>query len=374
MKLIALQKNLKQGVFVSSFLTGKNNNLPILNNLMLSATNGVIRLLATDLEVGVINTIRGKIEVDGLFTVDAKIFSNYINLLPNQKVVLEVKDGNLLVESDNYKTKIKGENAEEYPLIPEVVNEQYYLVKLEDFKKALAAVLFSVSFDESRLALSGVLFSIEKDMLFLVGTDSYRLAEKQITVKRFGAEDDIKVIVPTKTLQELVRITSGDYSDDKSADEIKIYINDSQIAFRFDSVEIVSRLVDEQYPDYKQIIPTNFKTKISLDKQELVRAVKAAAIFSKAGINDVNLDFLTDKGNLVISAASGQTGESIINLPVKIDGPDNSVTINYKYLIDGLSHINNELVKIEIIDSNSPCLFKPAAEEGYLYIIMPIKR
>lgn len=374
MKLIALQKNLKQGVFVSSFLTGKNNNLPILNNLMISANNGVIKLLATDLEVGVVNSIRGKIEKDGVYTVDAKIFSNYINLLPNQKVLLELNDGNLLVESDNYKTKIKGESAEEYPLIPEISGKQYYTVGLSEFKKALGSVLFSVSFDENRLALSGVLFSFEKDKLFLAGTDSYRLAEKQLNVKRFGVEDDIRVIVPTKTLQELVRIASGDYGDDKSADEVKIYINDSQIAFRFDSVEIISRLIDEQYPDYRQIIPVNFKTKISLDKQELLRAVKAAAIFSKTGINDVNFDFLSDKNSLVISATSGQTGESVINLPVKIEGPDNSVTINYKYLIDGLSHLEGDIVKIELIDHNSPCLFKVGIGEDYLYIIMPIKR
>ena len=374
MKLIALQKNLKQGVFVSSFLTGKNNNLPILNNLMISATDGVIKLLATDLEVGVTNIIRGKIEKEGSFTVDAKVFSNYINLLPNQKVELELRDDNLVVESDNYKTKIKGESAEEYPLIPEVTNHRHYLVKMEDFKKAIASVLFAVSNDESRLALSGVLFNLNKDKLCLASTDSYRLAEKQLSIKSVGAEEDVKVIVPTKTLQELLRITSGDYSDEKAGDEIKIYINENQIAFKFDSVEIVSRLIDEQYPDYKQIIPTNFKTKITIEKQELVRAVKAAAIFSKSGINDVNLDFLSDKGNLVISATSGQTGESIINLPSKIDGPDNSATINYKYLIDGLNHIEADLVKIEIIDPNSPCLFKAASGEDYLYIIMPIKR
>jgi DNA polymerase-3 subunit beta len=374
MKLIALQKNLKQGVFVSSYLTGKNNNLPILNNLMISAQDGVIKLLATDLEVGVTNIIRGKIENPGTFTVDAKVFSNYINLLPNQKVELEVKDGSLAVESDNYKTKIKGEGAEEYPLIPEINNEQFYSIKLEEFKKAIASVLFAVSSDESRLALSGILFSLNKDSLYLVGTDSYRLAEKKVSLKNNGAEEELKVIVPTKTLQELVRIMSGDYSDDKTADEVRIYLNDNQIAFKFDSVEVISRLIDEQYPDYKQIIPTNFKTNISIDKQELVRAVKAAAIFSKTGINDVNLDFLSDKGNLVISATSGQTGESIINLTTKIDGPDNSATINYKYLIDGLNHIESDLVKIEIIDPNAPCLFKPASGDDYIYIIMPIKR
>jgi len=374
MKIIALQKNLKQGVFAVSFLTGKNNNLPILNNLMINANNNSIKLLATDLEVGVTNIIRGKIETPGSFTIDAKIFANYINLLPNQKVELTVKEKDLVVESENYKTKIKGEGAEEYPLIPEVVSDNFYSVGSEEFKKAVASVLFAVSTDDNRLSLSGVLLSFNQDDLCLVGTDSYRLAEKRIKLKGVGPEEAVRVIVPTKTLQELLRIAGGDYTDDDGGGEIKIYLNDNQIAFRFDSVEIVSRLIDEQYPDYQQIIPNTFKTKTVIGKSELLRAVKAAAIFSKAGIYDVVLDFLSEKGVVVVSATSGQTGESIINLPAKIEGPDNSVTINYKYLVDGINHLDDETMTMEIIDANSPCLFKSAESADYLYIIMPIKR
>jgi len=372
MKLVALQKNLRQGVFVTGNITGKNK-LPILNNLLLSASNGAIKLLATDLEIGITNTIRGKIEKEGAFTVDAKVLSNYINLLPNQKVELEVKDNQLIIESDNYKTKIKGEPIDNYPLIPELNKDNYYSVNAVEFEKAVASVVFAVSGDESRLALSGVLLAIEGDKLTMAGTDSYRLAEKITKVKTVGQEaGERRVIIPTKTLQELLRITSGDYSDEQNEDEIKIYLNDNQVAFRFDSVEIISRLIDEQYPDYQQIIPQNFKTKVIIDKQELVRAVKAAAIFSKTGINDINLDFLAGKSEVVVSAASGQTGESIINLGAKISGSDNSITINYKYLLDGLNHIDSDQVSIQTVDANSPCLFK--GSEDYVYVVMPIKR
>lgn len=372
MKIIALQKNLKQGVFVTSSLTGKNANLPILNNIMIQVVKGEIKLLVTDLELGVTNTIRGKIEKEGSFTVDAKILANYINLLPNQKVELEVKDSDLIIESDNYKTKIKGESAEEYPLIPEVTKDYCYEVDIEEFKKALASVVFTVSNDENRLALSGVLFNLEKGQLYLVGTDSYRLGEKKLSLKNVNEEDERRLIVPTKTLQELLRIISGDYGDERNDKTIKIYLNENQIAFSFDSVEIVSRLIDEQYPDYRQIIPTNFKTTVSAPREELLRAVKAAAIFSKTGINDVVLDFLKDRGEIVVSATSGASGESIINLPAKIEGSDNSITINYKYLLDGLNHISNDQVNIQIVDANSPCLFK--GSEDYVYVVMPIKR
>lgn len=372
MKIIALQKNLKQGVFVTSSLTGKNANLPILNNVMIQVVKGEIKLLATDLELGVTNTIRGKIEKEGSFTVDAKILSNYINLLPNQKVELEVREDNLIIESDNYKTKIKGESAEEYPLIPEMAKDFCYEVSIEDFKKTVASIVFAVSNDENRLALSGVLFNIEKGKLFLVGTDSYRLGEKSLVIKNANEEDERRLIVPTKTLQELLRIISGDYGDNRTDKTIKIHLNENQIAFSFDSVEIVSRLIDEQYPDYRQIIPTNFKTTVSAPREELLRAVKAAAIFSKTGINDVVLDFLKDRSEIVVSATSGASGESIINLAAKVTGSDNSITINYKYLLDGLNHIDNDQVSIQIVDANSPCLFK--GSEDYVYVVMPIKR
>jgi DNA polymerase-3 subunit beta len=136
----------------------------------------------------------------------------------------------------------------------------------------------------------------------------------------------------------------------------------------------VSRLIEGQYPDYQQIIPNNSKTRISIDQQELVRAVKMASLFSKTGINDVNLDFPLGKNQVVISSVSGQTGENITNLEAKVLGDDNSIVVNYRYLLEGLNNIEKEMVKIEIIDSNTPCIIRPDRDESYLYIIMPIKQ
>ena len=165
MKIISLQKNIKQGVFATSHITGKNVNLPILNNILITASNNIIKLTSTNLEIGINSIIRGKVEEDGSFTVDAKIFSEYIsNLLPNKKIEFNVQDDNLIIKSENYTTKIKGQSAEEYPLIPEIPRDEYYGIKIQDFKNALSQVIFAVSQDENRIALTGVLFSIHDNI------------------------------------------------------------------------------------------------------------------------------------------------------------------------------------------------------------------
>lgn len=388
MKLISLQDNLKQGFFIVSHIAGKNINLPILNNILIKSEKGNIKLITTNLEIGIVNTIRGKIEKEGSFTVDAKIISDCIGLLPKKQVSLEQKENNLLINCENYKTKIRGQSAEEYPLIPEVDKKIYYSAEVGEFKKALSQVIFAVATSESRLELSGVLFSFANNNLTLASTDSYRLAEKKIKIKTNNdATKEKKIIVPARTLQELVRILSaGADGEDvgKETEEIKFYISDNQILFTHSSTELVSRLIEGQYPDYEQIIPTNIKTNIVIDRAELVRAAKVTSLFSKTGINDINLDFPAGKNQVIVSAVSGQVGENITKLDAKVSGDDNSIVVNYRYLLDGLNNINSEMIKIEVIDSNTPCILKPSSfakasedkekDEDYLYIIMPIKQ
>lgn len=375
LKIFSLQENLKQGLALVGHVSGKNVNLPILNNVLIKAEEGKIRLVATNLEIGVISTVRGKIEREGLFTVSSKIISDCINLLPNKKIGLEQKENDLLVDCENYQAKVKGQSAEEFPLIPEVDKKNYFSAGAEEVKKAISQVIFATAVSETRLELSGVLFVFSDGNLTIVATDSYRLAEKKIKIKS-NNEEEKKIIVPAKTLQELLRVLSVNLDDEveEKNSEIKFYISENQILFTYGSTELVSRLIEGQYPDYQQIIPTNNKTKISIDRQELIRAVKMASLFSRAGINDVNLDFPLGKNQVVISSISGQTGENINNLEARVLGDENSIVVNFRYLLEVLSNIEKETVKIEVIDSNTPCIIRPEQDESYLYIIMPIKQ
>jgi DNA polymerase-3 subunit beta len=389
MKFSILQENLKQGLTAVSHVAGKNINLPILNNVMIEARGGNIKLISTNLEIGIVNIIRGKIEEEGAFTVDSKTFADYISLLPNKKINIEQKENAINIELEKYKTKLMGQSAEEFPLIPEVDRGLFYSAKIDDLKEALSQTVFAVSQSESRLELSGILldFNSGGKKLTAAATDSYRLAEKTINIKsNMENAPDKRVIVPARTAQEVVRILANapKNEEQETGDEIKFYISENQILFVFGATELVSRLIEGQYPDYKQIIPAQSKTKATINKQELTRAVKASALFSKTGINDINLDFPQGKNSAVVSSASGQAGESVIELDAEATGEDNGVVVNFRYLLDGLNNIQSENVKIEIIDSNTPCVLKPSssaeasADKGkgddYLYIIMPIKQ
>lgn len=377
MKIISLQENLKQGFLIVCRITGRNINLPILNNVLIKAENGNIKLISTNLEIGITNTVRGKIESEGSFTVDSKIISDYINLLPNKKVRLELEENNLIIDSENYKTKIKGQSAEEFPLIPEVDKENYYSVAVDEFKKALSQVIFAVSTSESRLEISGVLFAFVNGALTMAATDSFRLAEKKIKAN-LKSDEERKIIIPAKTLQELLRIISGaaePENTDKENNMIKFFIADNQILFTYCQTELVSRLIEGQYPDYEQIIPVNIKTTAKINRVEFIRAVKAASIFSKTGINDISVDFPADKNQVIISAISSQTGENVSEIEAEVKGEDNGIVINYRYLLDGLNNMDSEEVFFDIINNNTPCILKPNKEQDkYVYVIMPIRQ
>lgn len=375
MKISSLQENLKNSLQIVSHIAGKNINLPILNNVMLEAKGGDIRLITTDLEMGIICKVRGKIEKEGAFTVEAKIISDYVALLPNKKTDLDVEKKNLNIQCENYKTAIKGQEADDFPIIPSVEKNIFFKVGVKEFKKALAQVVFAVSNSESRIELSGVLFNFNREKLTMAATDSYRLAENEIKIKT-NTEEERNVIVPAKTLQEIIRIISGLRQENISEEESEIifYLSDNQILFTVANVELVSRLIEGQYPDYKQIIPNGHKTRAIVNRAELIRAVKAAALFSKTGINDVNFDFPQGKNKVVVSAASGLSGENITELDAKISGADNGIVVNYRYLLDGINNIDSEEIVIEVTNNNTPCILRSKEADAYLYIIMPIKQ
>lgn len=382
LKIFSLQENLKQGLFLVGHIAGKNVNLPILNNILIKAEAGKIKLIATNLEVGVTSAVRGKIEQEGLFTVNSKIISDCVNLLPNKKVGLEQMGDDLWVDCENYQAKAKGQTAEDFPLIPEVDRKNCFSAGAEEVKKAVSQIIFAAAASETRLELSGALLVFWGGNLTIAATDSYRLAEKKIKLEFSGADQaasqaaEKRIIVPAKTLQELLRILSVSAADqvEEKNQEVKFYLSENQILFVYGSTELVSRLIEGQYPDYQQIIPTSGKTKISIDRPELIRAVKLASLFSKTGVNDINLDFPVGRNQVVVSAVSSQTGENITKLEAKVSGDDNSIVVNHRYLLEGLNNMENETVKIEVVDGNTPCVIRPEQDESYLYIIMPIKQ
>ena len=374
MKFTCLQENLNFGLQTTGHLINKNINLPILNNVLVELKDNILHLSSTNLEIGIKCAVRCKSEENGSFTVDAKLFSEYVNLLPNDQVNVNLEKNDFLnISCKGQNTKIKGIDSADFPVIPSLEKINSYKVSISEMKKAISQTVFSVSTSDSRPEIGGVLMSfnkLNKGNLFLVGTDSYRLAEKRVAIS--GSEDEKEIIVPLKTLQEVLRILSN-FKENKEVNEMEIFVGDNQILFCLDNIELVSRIVDGKYPDYRQIIPQSSKTTVIVNRAELVKTIKTVALFSKVGICDISLDFNQEKG-LVLKANNIQVGESVGEVDVIFEGQNNQMVLNYRYLLEVLNNIDAEEVKVSLIDNNVPCSIMAKDKTDYLYIIMPIKQ
>ena len=335
MKLICTQENLSRGLQLVSHIASKNISLPILNNVLLKAEKGALELLTTNLEIGIVCRVRGKVEKEGSFTVQAKTFSDYVNLLPSENITLELSEQGLKIESKKEKTIMKGIESSEFPLIPEVESGNSYEVKAGTLKEALSSVAFTVAFDESRPEISGVFFSFSDKGLTLVATDSYRLAEKRIKLEKSCGEK-CQVIVPIKTIQELIRVLGEEEG------LITINSSENQTLFSLGEARLTSRVVEGQYPDYQQIIPKEHRTEVTISTKEFVNTVKRASLFCKPGGNDISLKFFPATGEVDISAANLQVGESEAKQEASIKGEENNIIFNYRFLLDGLQNIKSE--------------------------------
>jgi DNA polymerase III subunit beta len=381
MKFSCTQENLNQILNSVSHIASKNINLPILSNILIKSENKNLTISATNLEIGIIANVRAKIDEEGEFSVDAKLFNSYISLLPKDRIDFQLSDDNLKIECQKQKTKIKCQSSSDFPVIPRIEKEISYVVSAVEFKKAIYNVLFAVSNSEIRPEISGVYLNFLKDQLILTATDSYRLAEKKLNYlsnnkiknNEFEAES---IIIPSKTLQEVSRLLSS-FKDEismETGDNLEIYLEENQIMFSYNGIELVSRLIDGSYPDYKQIIPASCTTKITINIIELIKSVKTASLFVKSGVFDVKLDFKSNQDELLVTSSSSQTGENTSSVDMKKDGQGDEIILNYKYLLDGLQNMDSEEIIFEITDSNNPCLIKPANNESYLYLIMPIRQ
>lgn len=373
MKLSCTQENLSRGLRLTSHLTGiGRTNLPILNNVLLTAKKGFLQLSTTNLEVAIETKIRAKVEEEDKTTIPAQLFSNYIDLLPADEIInLEVVQDELTIECESQKTKIKGLSAEEFPIIPQVEKREKYVINAESLKKALEQTIFTVSQSETRVEISGALFIFnapKENSLTIVGTDSYRLAEKTIPLKEAGIKEKREIIFPIKTLQEFLKIIK-----DAKESDVELYLAENQVLFIWQDTELTSRLISGEYPDYKQIIPTNTQTKILVDKEKLIKAIKSASLFAKSGVDDIGFKILPEKGEIVVSSCNNQVGENRTILKADISGEPNEITFNWRYLTDGLINLSDDEVGIEIVNDDTPALIKSPNDQSYLYLIMPIK-
>lgn len=375
MNFACTQENLLQGLSLVSHISGKNANLPILGNVLLKTENGGLKLSTTNLEMAVSAMVRGRVEQAGEFTVPAKLLQDYISLLPSGKVELVLNGDGLEVKADGSTTTVRGMPSSEFPLIPRLAKEEGYRLKAEDLRSAIAQVAFAVSSSESRPELGGVACYFQMDgsnKLVMAATDSYRLAERVLDLEAGSSAKETKCIVPAKAIQEVGRILSA-YKDDVGMPEaVEWAMTESQMVVTYGNVELISRLIEGSFPDYRQIIPTEFRATTTVGRAELSKAIRAASLFSKQGLFDVHFEF--SDGQLKVSSSDSGTGAHSTSLKVETTGDENKITMNYRYISDGLAAIGKDKVTLRHIDGMNPVVVTPAEGEGYRYIVMPIRQ
>ena len=377
MKIICTQENLNKALNIVGKVVNKNTTLPILNNVLLKTDKKGLKLSATNLEIAVNYWIGGKTEEDGEITVPTKLFTSFISNLPNGNVEIKTREDMVNIKCNGYKINIKGVDAREYPLSPKIDAEPFLKIKSEIFKKALSQVIPAISVSESRMEITGVLMDfseIKKNKVVLVSTDSYRLAEKTLKVSPENISQEAlevlgdlrSVIIPRSTVQELVRdLGDGD-------EMLNIIISENQIVFDFGSANILSRLIEGRYPDYQQIVPEKFLASAIINVKDISNAVRIAGFFSASSNNSVKFHLGTDN-KAEISSEASEIGNNNAKIEAKISGKELEVVYNYKYLMDGLGSITGDEVVLDANDENSPSVIRSSREEGFIYIIMPIR-
>lgn len=374
MKISCTKENLTEALSLVSGVTGKNINLPILNNILIKVTENKVEFIATNLETAVIVIVRAKVEEIGSFTVPARTLTDFISLLPNQTINFNVKDNELLVTCGKSATKIKGSSAEDFPIIPTLPDGKGYLVSAALFKDALNKVLPAVAKNDIRPELSGlfVFFDAENKQIVMAATDSYRLAEKKIKLEQ--GEKELKVIIPLRAAQEINHLLTSINDGEEKEKNARILVGENQIVVLFNNAEVISRLVEGQYPDYTQIIPKDFNTTVTIDTAKLIKEMKASGLFTTTGVNAVTLGIKPKQNIVEITSTSSQTGEYSSELEVEVKGEENTVLLNNRYVLDGLNNFSTLETSLKINNGDSACLFAPKGDESYLYIVMPIRQ
>lgn len=387
MKLICTQEKFKKAILNLERAVSKQNTLPILNNILFETEKGIFKLSATNLEIGVIVKISAKIEKEGKITIPAKLIGNFIANLPSSgedNITLEAIDQNLKIKSGHSKAIIKGLPADDFPLIPQKTSD--FLINIPSFilKKAINKIITCVGYNETRQELTGVSVIFNPQGLFLAATDSFRLAESQLQLNEENINKEIyevfikaknSIIIPSATLLELSRIIQNEAEEEM----VKIAVDNSQIFFDLGGIKIVSRLINGKYPEYKNIIPKDFKTVIQGEKELIQGVIKMASVFTSGRSGEIGIKINSEEKKVIFEAKSVEVGENSSELKLDIEGPSQEIIFNSKYLLDGLGTLNTPQIALLINSGSAPAALKEVDMEkkslasDYVYIIMPIK-
>ena len=374
MKVTVLQENLAHGLGIVSRAVSPRSTLPVLSNILVASDEGRLRLSATNLELGITCWITARIEQEGSTTVPARTFSDLVNTLPGDQVLLslDTKTQTLNVRGGTSTNDIKCIDAQEFPPLPVPDLDGAVQLNVADFREMIQQVAFAASTDEARPVLMGVLIQVDKDKLTMAAADGFRLSVRKAILSSPAAAP-LTAIVPAKALTELARVAS----DGEEPIYMIVPKGRGQVIFRVKDVEVVSQLIDGTFPDYQQIIPRKYTSRTLVSTASLVKACKQAEIFAREGSNVARLNIKSANGELQpseveISATSEETGKNETIVEATVDGSGVLIAFNVKFLREALEVIKTPNVALEMSAANAPGVVRPVGDEEFLHVIMPM--
>jgi len=355
---------LQKGIQTVQNAISQKSGLPVLANILFEVSKDGIKLVATDLEIGIISKLTNiEAQEDGAISIPAKKISDIVKELSGKEIHVSAKKNNqVVIKCDKSVFKIMGLPKDEFPKVPELPNKDVLSFPQKLLKTMLNLTFFAVSKDESRYILTGILFIVTDKKLSLVATDGRRLAVINKDTPKPGGFNR-KVIVPIKAVAELMRILKDD-------GDVEILFGENQIAFEFDDTLLITRLIEGDYPNYEQVIPKSTQEKLRMNKENFYAAIKRASLFTTPDSQSVKLDVLKNK--TVVSKVSQDGGESREELDCSYSGEDLTIGFNPTYLMDALKNINEEEITFEFAGADRRGVMR-AEGNDYIYIVLPVR-
>lgn len=360
MKIKINKGDLLTGIQVVQNVIPTRATLPVLSNFLIETQKEKIKIIATDLDLGILTNVPAEIQEEGGITIPAKRFSEIIKELPEEEINISVKKNNSIhITCGTCFFKLMGIPKEEFPKIPRIEKEENLVLPQRELKRMLELTSFAVSHDEARYVLNGILFDMHEKLLNLVATDGRRLS----LAKKDNLEktNNVQMIVPMKTIQELNRLL-------KEEEEVKIIYNEKQVCFELGGIVVISRLIEGEFPNYAQVIPEEKKTKLRLKREAFLQAVKRASLFTTTEALSIKIEIFKDK--VVVSKIVPEIGEAREEMSSEYAGKEFAVGFNPYYLIDALKSLKEEEIPFEIEDADKPGVIRLP---NYTYIVLPMQ-
>ncbi|HEY3110038.1 MAG TPA: DNA polymerase III subunit beta [Chloroflexota bacterium] len=374
MKLSCTQENLSRGLGIVGRAVATRSPLPVTSNVLLATDDARLKLAATNLDIAITCWVQAKVEEDGATTVPARLLGEFVSSLPNERVDMKLNERqrSLNLKCGPFEANVKGIDADEFPPIPPVGSEAPIVLEPKAFHDAIEQVAFAAATDDSRPVLAGVSMSFDGDRLTLAAADGFRLAVREMTLPE-PVGDRIDIIVPARAMTELARVMS---EDDETL-RINVTPNRSQVLFSLPNVQLVSRLIEGTFPNYRQIIPAKHTTRVVVSTKEFLGATKIASFFARDSANIVRLQATPGEqlapGKLTVAATAAEVGDTVGGIDAAIEGDEAQIAFNAKYLTDVLSVLDENQVALEVTSPSSPGVVRPSGNDnGYTHVIMPM--